>query len=40
MAQQAILLIDDDEPLRQSLAEQLRLHEDFETYHADRKSHV
>ncbi len=34
MAQQAILLIDDDEPLRQSLAEQLRLHEDFETVHA------
>ncbi len=34
MAQQAILLIDDDEPLRQSLAEQLQLHEDFETYHA------
>ena len=34
MAQQAILLIDDDEPLRQSLAEQLHPHEDFETYHA------
>lgn len=34
MVQQAILLIDDDEHLRQSLAEQLRLHEDFETYHA------
>lgn len=34
MVQQAILLIDDDEPLRQSLAEQLRLHEDFETFHA------
>ena len=34
MVQQAILLIDDDEHLRQSLAEQLRLHEDFETHQA------
>lgn len=35
MARQAILLIDDDNALRESLAEQLRLHEDFETVHAD-----
>ncbi len=30
-----ILLIDDDEALRQSLGEQLRLHEEFEIYEAD-----
>ena len=34
MARQAILLNDDDEPLRLSLAEQLQLHEDFEAVHA------
>ncbi len=34
MARQAILLIDDDGPLRESLAEQLDLHEDFDTVHA------
>src|SRR5262245_21875608 len=30
-----ILLVDDDTPLRQSLAEQLRLHEEFLTAEAD-----
>ena len=30
-----ILLIDDDEALRQSLSEQLRLHEEFETLEAE-----
>ena len=30
-----ILLVDDDKPLRQSLAEQLRLHEEFQTTEAD-----
>ena len=30
-----ILLVDDDQPLRQSLAEQLRLHEEFTTAEAD-----
>jgi DNA-binding response OmpR family regulator len=30
-----ILLIDDDEALRQSLSEQLRLHEEFDTGEAD-----
>ena len=30
-----ILLVDDDGPLRQSLAEQLRLHEEFGTAEAD-----
>ena len=30
-----ILLVDDDLPLRQSLAEQLRLHEEFTTAEAD-----
>lgn len=34
MARQAILMIDDDDALRQSLAEQLRLHEDFEVAEA------
>lgn len=34
MARQAILMIDDDDALRQSLAEQLRLHEDFEVTEA------
>jgi DNA-binding response OmpR family regulator len=34
MARQAILLIDDDSPLRESLAEQLHLHEDFDAVHA------
>ncbi|TQV79810.1 response regulator transcription factor [Denitrobaculum tricleocarpae] len=30
-----ILLVDDDDPLRQSLGEQLRLHEEFETIEVD-----
>jgi DNA-binding response OmpR family regulator len=30
-----ILLVDDDKPLRQSLAEQLRLHEEFQTTEAE-----
>jgi DNA-binding response OmpR family regulator len=30
-----ILLVDDDKPLRQSLAEQLRLHEEFQTAEAE-----
>jgi DNA-binding response OmpR family regulator len=30
-----ILLVDDDQPLRQSLAEQLQLHEEFSTVEAD-----
>ena len=30
-----ILLVDDDDPLRQSLGEQLRLHEEFETTEVD-----
>jgi DNA-binding response OmpR family regulator len=30
-----ILLVDDDDPLRQSLSEQLRLHEEFETIEVD-----
>jgi len=34
MARRAILLIDDDAALRQSLAEQLRLHEDFDSVEA------
>lgn len=34
MPRQAILLIDDDDTLRESLAEQLRLHEDFDAVHA------
>jgi DNA-binding response OmpR family regulator len=34
MARQAILLIDDDAPLRESLADQLSLHEDFDAVHA------
>ena len=33
-----ILLIDDDEALRQSLGEQLRLHEEFEIFEADNGS--
>jgi DNA-binding response OmpR family regulator len=35
MARQAILIIDDDNTLRESLAEQLRLHEDFDVVQAD-----
>lgn len=34
-ARKKILLVDDDKPLRQSLAEQLRLHEEFETTEAE-----
>lgn len=34
MARQAVLIIDDDNALRESLAEQLRLHEDFEVEQA------
>ena len=30
-----ILLVDDDDALRQSLGEQLRLHEEFETFEAN-----
>ena len=33
-----ILLVDDDEALRQSLGEQLRLHEEFDTHEADSGS--
>ena len=35
MARQAILMIDDDNALRESLAEQLRLHEDFDVVQAE-----
>ncbi len=35
VAGKKILLIDDDDALRQSLTEQLRLHEEFETYEAE-----
>ena len=34
-ASKRILLVDDDKPLRQSLAEQLRLHEEFQTTEAE-----
>ena len=34
MARQAVLMIDDDDALRESLADQLRLHEDFEVVEA------
>jgi DNA-binding response OmpR family regulator len=34
MARQAVLMIDDDNALRESLADQLRLHEDFEVVQA------
>jgi DNA-binding response OmpR family regulator len=34
MARQAILMIDDDDTLRESLAEQMRLHEDFDVVQA------
>ena len=35
MARQAVLMIDDDNALRESLAEQMRLHEDFDVVQAD-----
>ena len=35
MARQAILMIDDDDTLRESLAEQMVLHEDFDVVQAE-----